>query len=138
MSDYCKTIIGSECPYCASCLIVETPQHSRVITAYCFTVIRHYVQLVSVLLLSATLFLHSYLPVHYYLMMDTISLFRWLAVRLELIGNLIILFAALFAVIERTSSGGGIDPGLAGLSISYALEVTIPTKVNFDSCSAGD
>ena len=50
-------------------------------------------------------------------------LFRWLAIRLELIGNLIILFATLFAVIERNSSGGGIDPGLAGLSISYALQV---------------
>ncbi|XP_065898603.1 multidrug resistance-associated protein 1-like isoform X2 [Dysidea avara] len=49
---------------------------------------------------------------------------RWLAIRLELIGNLIILFATLFAVIERNSSGDGIDPGLAGLSISYALQVT--------------
>ena len=49
---------------------------------------------------------------------------RWLAIRLEFIGNLIILFAALFAVIQRNSGSNDIDPGLAGLSISYALQVT--------------
>ena len=50
-------------------------------------------------------------------------LFRWLAIRLESIGNLIILFAALFAVIEHNSGSGGIHPGLVGLSVSYALQV---------------
>ena len=49
-------------------------------------------------------------------------LLRWLAIRLEFVGNLIILFAALFAVIGR-NSGGSLDPGLAGLSITYALQV---------------
>lgn len=44
---------------------------------------------------------------------------RWLAVRLEMVGNLIILFAALFAVL-----GGQSNPGLVGLSVSYALQVT--------------
>lgn len=39
--------------------------------------------------------------------------------RLELVGNLVILFAALFAVISRDS----IDSGLVGLSITYALQV---------------
>ena len=48
---------------------------------------------------------------------------RWLAVRLEFIGNIIILFAALFAVIERNSGNRGIHPGLVGLSVSYALQV---------------
>lgn len=43
---------------------------------------------------------------------------RWLAVRLEMIGNLIILFAALFAVI-----GQDLVPGRIGLSITYALQV---------------
>ena len=43
---------------------------------------------------------------------------------MEFTGNLIILFAALFAVIERNSGGGGLDPGLAGLSITYALQVS--------------
>ena len=52
------------------------------------------------------------------------KLFRWLAVRLEFIGNIIILFAALFAVIERNSENRGIHPGLVGLSISYALQVS--------------
>lgn len=47
--------------------------------------------------------------------------FRWLAVRLELIGNFVILFAALFAVISRDS----IESGLVGLSITYALQVRL-------------
>nr|QST14985.1 ABCC1-1 protein [Diaphanosoma celebensis] len=46
---------------------------------------------------------------------------RWLAVRLESVGTLVVLFASLFAVIGRDS---GVDPGLVGLSISYALNVT--------------
>ena len=52
------------------------------------------------------------------------SLFRWLAIRLEFVGNLIILFAALFAVIERNAGSRNLDPGLAGLSITYALQVS--------------
>lgn len=43
---------------------------------------------------------------------------RWLAVRLEIVGNFIILFAGLFAVIGKDK-----NPGLVGLSISYALQV---------------
>ncbi|CAH0750174.1 unnamed protein product [Diatraea saccharalis] len=45
---------------------------------------------------------------------------RWLAVRLEMIGNLIIFFSALFAVLNRDT----INPGLVGLSVSYALQIT--------------
>ncbi|CAB3247544.1 unnamed protein product [Arctia plantaginis] len=45
---------------------------------------------------------------------------RWLGVRLQVIGSLIIFFAALFAVISQET----INPGLAGLSISYTLEIT--------------
>uniref|UniRef100_A0AAR5P0Y0 ABC-type glutathione-S-conjugate transporter n=2 Tax=Dendroctonus ponderosae TaxID=77166 RepID=A0AAR5P0Y0_DENPD len=44
---------------------------------------------------------------------------RWLAVRLEMIGNLIILFAALFAVLAKNQM-----PGLVGLSITYCLQIT--------------
>uniref|UniRef100_A0A672I7Y0 ATP-binding cassette, sub-family C (CFTR/MRP), member 2 n=1 Tax=Salarias fasciatus TaxID=181472 RepID=A0A672I7Y0_SALFA len=42
---------------------------------------------------------------------------RWLAIRLEFLGNLVVFFACLFAVISRDS----IDSGIVGLSISYAL-----------------
>ncbi|XP_060921677.1 multidrug resistance-associated protein 1 isoform X1 [Labrus mixtus] len=45
---------------------------------------------------------------------------RWLAVRLEFVGNVIVSSAALFAVIARES----LSPGIMGLSISYALQLT--------------
>uniref|UniRef100_A0A914C5U5 ABC-type glutathione-S-conjugate transporter n=1 Tax=Acrobeloides nanus TaxID=290746 RepID=A0A914C5U5_9BILA len=47
---------------------------------------------------------------------------RWLAVRLEFIGNLIVLSAALLATLLRDN--GNITAGLAGLSIAYALNIT--------------
>ncbi|RZC38992.1 multidrug resistance-associated protein 1 [Asbolus verrucosus] len=47
------------------------------------------------------------------------TLIKWLAVRLEMIGNLIILFAALFAVIGKDQ-----NPGLVGLSVTYSLQIT--------------
>ncbi|XP_048248325.1 multidrug resistance-associated protein 1-like isoform X3 [Haliotis rufescens] len=45
---------------------------------------------------------------------------RWLAIRLEFVGNCIIFFASLFAVLGRDS----LNPGIVGLSISYAMNVT--------------
>nr|XP_008197328.1 PREDICTED: multidrug resistance-associated protein 1 isoform X6 [Tribolium castaneum] len=46
---------------------------------------------------------------------------RWLAVRLEMIGNLIIFFAALFSVLGRDESQ---NAGLVGLSVTYSLQIT--------------
>jgi len=49
----------------------------------------------------------------------------WLAVRLELVGTLIITFACLSAVAEHALAGADdVFAGLAGLAISYALSVT--------------
>ncbi|CAB3397220.1 unnamed protein product [Caenorhabditis bovis] len=48
---------------------------------------------------------------------------RWLAVRLELVGNIIIFFAAIFAVLSK-EFGWISSPGVVGVSISYALNVT--------------
>ncbi|KAI1286619.1 ATP-binding cassette sub-family C member 3 [Halotydeus destructor] len=45
---------------------------------------------------------------------------RWLSIRLEFLGNVIVLLAALFAVYSR----GGIDAATVGLSLSYALSAT--------------
>uniref|UniRef100_A0A4X2M797 ATP binding cassette subfamily C member 3 n=1 Tax=Vombatus ursinus TaxID=29139 RepID=A0A4X2M797_VOMUR len=46
---------------------------------------------------------------------------RWLGIRVEFVGNCVVFFAALFAVIGRQS----LNPGLVGLSVSYALQVTL-------------
>jgi ATP-binding cassette, subfamily C (CFTR/MRP), member 1 len=45
---------------------------------------------------------------------------RWLAVRLEIVGALVVLFACLFAVLARET----ISPAMVGLSISYALQIS--------------
>ncbi|KAI1286880.1 ATP-binding cassette sub-family C member 3 [Halotydeus destructor] len=52
-------------------------------------------------------------------MLCTVSV-GWLSVRLEFLGNIIVLLAALFAVYSR----GDIDAATVGLSLSYALSAT--------------
>lgn len=53
----------------------------------------------------------------------SISANRWLAVRLEFIGSVVILAAAGFAVIS-VATGSGLSAGIVGLSMSYALQIT--------------
>lgn len=53
---------------------------------------------------------------------------RWLAVRLEFIGSVIILAAASFAIIS-VATGSGLSAGMVGLSMSYALQIT--TSLNW-------
>ena len=44
---------------------------------------------------------------------------RWLSIRVEVLGNIIIFFSGLFAFYSRESIGAG----LAALSISYAMQM---------------
>ena len=45
---------------------------------------------------------------------------RWLGLRIETLGTFIICFASLFAILNRDT----LSPGLAGLSISYSMQIT--------------
>jgi len=52
--------------------------------------------------------------------------FRWLAVRSEFVGNLVVVFDALFAAIQCNYSDKlnlHISAGIVGLYIAYALQV---------------
>ena len=53
----------------------------------------------------------------------SISSNRWLAIRLEFIGSIIIFAAAGFSIIS-VSSGSGLSAGWVGLAMSYALQIT--------------
>ncbi|GMR57812.1 hypothetical protein PMAYCL1PPCAC_28007, partial [Pristionchus mayeri] len=48
---------------------------------------------------------------------------RWLAIRLEFIGNCIIFFAAIFAVFSKEWNWD-VSAGLVGVSVTYALQIT--------------
>ncbi|CAJ0585805.1 unnamed protein product, partial [Mesorhabditis spiculigera] len=48
---------------------------------------------------------------------------RWLAIRLEFIGNCVIFFAALFSVLSK-EWGWSSSAGIVGVSVSYALNIT--------------
>lgn len=53
----------------------------------------------------------------------SISANRWLAVRLEFIGSIVILAAASFSILSVTT-GSGLSAGMVGLAMSYALQIT--------------
>ncbi|KAL7947345.1 P-loop containing nucleoside triphosphate hydrolase protein [Trichoderma barbatum] len=58
----------------------------------------------------------------------SISANRWLAVRLEFIGAIVILAAAGFAIVS-VASHSNLSPGFIGLAMSYALQIT--TSLNW-------
>ena len=69
----------------------------------------------------------SYLYVLHYVLGVFDLRFRWLSIRLEFIGNLVIFFAAFFATIQRNYGDElnlRISPSLVGLSIMYALQIS--------------
>ncbi|KAL0096556.1 multi drug resistance-associated protein MRP [Phycomyces blakesleeanus] len=49
---------------------------------------------------------------------------RWLAVRLEFLGSIILFGSAIFAVIGVVYGTNYVDAGLVGLSVSYAMSIT--------------
>lgn len=53
----------------------------------------------------------------------SISANRWLAVRLEFIGSIIILASAGLAILS-VATGSRLSPGMVGLAMSYALQIT--------------
>jgi ABC-type multidrug transport system fused ATPase/permease subunit len=54
--------------------------------------------------------------------LPSISVNRWLATRLEFVGALIILITSLLAMVALMTTG--VDAGLVGLVLSYALNAT--------------
>ncbi|KCV70415.1 hypothetical protein H696_02759 [Fonticula alba] len=62
----------------------------------------------------------AFLDINSQMYYPSISSNRWLAVRLECVGSLIVLLAALFAVL----AGNTINASTVGLSLTYALSVT--------------
>ena len=58
-------------------------------------------------------------------MMPNYTSNRWLSIRLEILGNIIVLCASLLAVLGRDN----LDPGMVGLSLSYAMQIT--SQLNF-------
>ena len=60
--------------------------------------------------------LDNYVKMYY----PTIVVNRWLSIRLEILGNIIVLIVTLLAVIGKES----ISPGLVALIITYALQIT--------------
>lgn len=59
---------------------------------------------------------------------STVIANRWLAIRLEFCGNLIVFFSAVFAVASRESFQAA--PGFIGLVMTYSLSVTQTLNVS--------
>eukprot|EP00735_Rhodelphis_limneticus_P013573 TRINITY_DN740_c0_g1::TRINITY_DN740_c0_g1_i1::g.18463::m.18463 TRINITY_DN740_c0_g1::TRINITY_DN740_c0_g1_i1::g.18463 ORF type:complete len:1057 (-),score=166.15,sp/P32386/YBT1_YEAST/31.97/2e-105,sp/P32386/YBT1_YEAST/44.52/7e-28,sp/P32386/YBT1_YEAST/31.03/5e-06,ABC_membrane/PF00664.18/1.2e-37,ABC_tran/PF00005.22/2.1e-06,ABC_tran/PF00005.22/6e-21,SMC_N/PF02463.14/2.4,SMC_N/PF02463.14/0.14,SMC_N/PF02463.14/0.015,AAA_21/PF13304.1/0.00029,Miro/PF08477.8/0.009,AAA_16/PF13191.1/5.6e+03,AAA_16/PF13191.1/ len=49
---------------------------------------------------------------------------QWLNIRMQSLGSCIVASVAVFAVYEHTRDGGGMDPGILGLSMSYTFALT--------------
>lgn len=49
---------------------------------------------------------------------------RWLGIRLDLVGNLLVISAAVFAVVSKTWDATGSTAGMIGVAVSYAMSVS--------------
>ena len=63
----------------------------------------------------------------------SVSANRWLAVRLEFLGSVIILAAAVFAIISVTT-GSGLTAGMVGLAVSFMHASERKPKTNVSRC----
>ncbi|KAJ7767456.1 multidrug resistance-associated ABC transporter [Mycena maculata] len=66
--------------------------------------------------------------------LPSISVNRWLSVRLEIVGSVVILMVALLAMVALITTG--VDAGLVGLVLSYAMNAT--SSLNWVVRSASD
>lgn len=56
---------------------------------------------------------------------------RWLTIRLQMIGNLVVFFSALVTVINKDT----LNPGIVGLMITYALQITLSLNWIVSTCA---
>lgn len=52
-------------------------------------------------------------------MLNDCDVYRWLAVNLEFVGNVVVLAAAILSVMGRST----LSPGIVGLAVSHSLQV---------------
>ena len=52
--------------------------------------------------------------------MDTRYFFRWMNYNLDIVGNTIVFFAALFSVIYRDT----LNPSIIGMSVSFSIQAS--------------
>ena len=78
-----------------------------------------YIHVYIMVQLNIILTLYIYLSIHSGLTLNCPCISRWLSIRLQFLGALIVLFSALYSVILRDY----VSTGVVGLIMTYSLEV---------------